>query len=142
MKLKILNINFKSRDEFLENTKKEILGEGIPKKNELIFDSIETFKRVMGQNKLEILMAISRLSPDSIYGLKKLLNREYPHVLKDCRQLESLGLIQFVKSEGAKRQLRPILVFEYDLIRVNSDIEEIFPISERSNRILLEAKVG
>jgi len=142
MKPKILNINFKSRDEFLEDTKKEILGEGIPKKNELIFDSIETFKRAMGQNKLEILMAISRLNPESVYRLEKLLNRKYPHVLKDCRKLESLGLIRLVKSEGAKRQLRPELVFEYDLIRVNSDIEEIFPISERSNRVLLEAKVG
>lgn len=142
MKLKILNISFKSRDEFLDDTKKEILGKGVSKNNELIFGSIETFKRVMGQNKLEILMAISRLKPESIYRLEKILNRKYPHVLKDCRQLESLGLIKLVESEGVKRSLRPELVFEYDLIKVNSDIEEIFPISERSNRVLLEAKIG
>lgn len=109
----------------------------IDKENEIYFDSLNTFQKFMSQNKLQILMAISRLKPESVYQLEKMVGRQYPHVLKDCRMLESFGFIRLVESEGAKKQLRPELKFNYDLIRVNSVIEEILNISERPNQILL-----
>lgn len=145
MSLKVLNINFQNKDEFLNEIRGALFAGEKTKsqEKELSFDSIDTFKRLMSQNKLQILMAISRLRPESIYQLQKYLpNRKYPHILKDCRQLESLGFIKLVESEGAKRQLRPQLTFAYDIIKVNPKIPElveIFNISERSNRVLLEA---
>lgn len=141
MNLKVLNINFLSKDEFLDDIRGAIFGENesCDKEDELNFDSFESFKRFMSQNKLQILMAISQLKPESIYQLEKRLNRKYPHVLKDCRQLESFGFIELVESEGAKKQLCPKLIFDFDIIKVNSSLEEVFSISERSKRTLLEA---
>lgn len=144
MKLKILNIKFETRDEFMNDIRDSLFsGKSSTEGNkELSFDSLDTFKRFMSQNKLQILMAISRLKPESIYQLEKQLNRKYPHVLKDCRQLEALGFIKLIESEGAKKQLHPELAFDYDLIKVNSTLEEIFPISEKSNKILLDANAS
>ena len=148
MSLEVLNIDFQNKDEFLNEIRGSLFeGEKTQSyEKELSFDSIDTFKRVMSQNKLQILMAISRLRPESVYQLEKYLpNRKYPHILKDCRQLESLGFIKLIENEGAKRQLRPELVFDYDIIKVNAknrELMEIFNISERSNRILLEANAS
>lgn len=144
MKLKILNVKFEGRDDFMNDIRESLFEGKDPSKGnkDLSFDSIETFKRFMSQNKLQILMAISRLKPESIYQLEKILSRKYPHVLKDCRQLEALGFIKLIEADGARKQLQPELVFDYDLIKVNSILEEIFPISERSNQVLLEANPG
>ncbi len=144
MKLKILNVVISSRKKFMADLRKSIsLGENSEEENNSIsFDSFETFKRLVTANKLEILMAIARLKPESINQLAKLLNREYPHVLKDCHSLEVLGFIKFEEVEGARKQFVPRLVFDYDIIHVKSKIEEIFPITEQSNRVLLSAQVG
>lgn len=144
MKLKILNIIFSSNEEFMSDLKTALFKGGNTKlANESItFDSIETFKRLMTSNKLEILMAIARFRPESIKQLAKQVNREYPHVLKDCKSLEILGFIQFDKVEGARKQFIPKRIFEYDIIRVRSHIEEIFSITEKSNKVLLSAKVS
>lgn len=142
MKLKILNVVISSRKKFMADLRKSVSsGEILEEENNSIsFDSFETFKRLVTANKLEILMAIARLRPESINQLAKLLNREYPHVLKDCHSLQVLGFIKFEEVEGARKQFVPMLVFDYDIIHVKSKIEEIFPITEQSNRVLLTAQ--
>jgi predicted transcriptional regulator len=144
MKLKILKVIISRRKEFLTELRNAInTSESTEEENDSIsFDSIETFKRLMTANKLEILMAIARLKPASINQLAKLLNREYPHVLKDCHSLEVLGFIKLEEVGAARKQFTPTLIFDYDIIHVKSQIEEIFPITEQSNRVLLTAQVG
>jgi|APGre2960657468_1045069.scaffolds.fasta_scaffold10117_4 predicted transcriptional regulator len=144
MKLKILKVIISSRKVFIADLRKAIhSGENSEEEDHSIsFDSIENFKRLMTANKLEILMAIARLKPASINQLAKLINREYPHVLKDCRSLKVLGFIKLEEVGAARKQLAPMLIFDYDIIHVKSQIEEIFPITEQSNRVLLTAQVG
>jgi len=144
MSLKKLNINFKSKDEFLAQIKSALTENKKANDNfdELVFDDISSFKRFMSSNKVEVLMAISRRNPESIYQLAKIVNRQYPHVLKDVKQLQNFGFIKLVDCNGDKKQIRPELLFDYDMIKVNSYLEEIFPISAKSNQILLEAMVG
>ncbi len=144
MKLNILNIVISTRKKFIADMKRSIVS-GKDSNDEfhtIVFDSLETFKRIMTINKLHILMAISRLKPESINQLAKSLNREYPHVLKDCNSLKDLGFIKLNEIGGARKQLMPTLIFEFDIIRVKTKLEEIHPISERSNNILLTAKVA
>lgn len=136
MGLKILNVKIHSTKEFMKDVKESLLGKN-KILNTLSFDSIETFKKVISANRLQILMAVSRLKPESINQLAKLLDREFPHVLKDCRALEEFGFIKFEEAKGPRKQISPRLASEYDIIRVNSTLEEIFPISERSNQLLL-----
>ena len=144
MKLKILNIVFDSHDEFMSDIKNILKkGKKSQEMNESIsFDSFETFKRLMTSNKLEILMAIARLRPESINQLAKQINREYPHVLKDCNSLATLGFIKLEEGDGARKQFTPKLIFDYDIIRVKSKIEEFLPITEQSNKVLLSARIG
>lgn len=144
MKLKILDILISSNDEFLGELKEAIFnGKNSERANKSIsFDSSESFNRLMTSNKIQILMAIARLQPDSINKLAKILNREYPHVLKDCKVLELLGFIKLNEKVSARKQLIPKLSFDYDVIRVKSSIEKMIPISEKSNYVLLTAKVS
>lgn len=144
MRLSILDIKFRSLDLLFEQTEKAVRKKKriIDKRNELYFDSEKSFMKFMTQNKQQILKAISRLEPESVYQLAKIVNREYPHVLKDCRGLESFGFIKMVETDLSKKQVKPVLVFDYDIIKVNSKnpgMLEILNISENSNKILLEA---
>jgi predicted transcriptional regulator len=138
MKLKILNVVITTHEQFVSSMKKSLSTKVLSQQSHTIeFDSFDTFKRVINLNKIQILMAIARLKPVSINQLSKLLDREFPHVLKDCYSLETYGFIKLEETGGARRQLTPKLIFDYDLIRVKTNIEEILPISERSNHILL-----
>lgn len=141
MKLSVLTIQFESVDDFMADIEDCIFNGKDPaiSNKSLSFDSFETFKRLISHNKIQVLIAISRLKPESIYQLEKLLNRQYPHVLKDCRQLENLGFIKLIESNGVKKQLRPSLVFEYDVIKVDTPLQQVFNISKRSNDVLLKA---
>jgi predicted transcriptional regulator len=133
MKLRALNIIISNLQQFKTNL--------LSDNDSIEFDSIETFKRVMSFNKLQILMAITRLKPESINKLAKYLAREYPHVLKDCYSLEAYGFIELKNTGDARKQLTPKLVFEYDFIRVKSELEEILPISEKSKNVLLKQQL-
>ena len=136
-KLKVLNIIFSSNEDFMNDLKGALSGNKLVGASDSIsFDSFETFKRVMTSNKIEILMAIARLRPESINQLAKFINREFPHVLKDCRSLETLGFIKLIDSDGAKKQFAPRLIFDYDVIRVQSKFEKFLPITQESNNIL------
>lgn len=143
MKLKVLNIKISKRDDFFKGVE-ESLNSGqafYDKSNSIEFESMDIFKRLMTKNKLQILICISRIRPQSINQLAKFLQREYPHVLNDCHALETYGFIKLEDVEGLRKQFRPKLVFDFDLIRVQTRLEEIIPISEKSNQILLSSQI-
>jgi predicted transcriptional regulator len=140
MKLKTLTVHFSTNDEFLKDTKSSLFTDD--DEYSLSFDSMETFKNTLTQNRLDILMAIAREKPESIYQLAKYLNREHTHVAKDCKILEFLGFIVLAETEGAKKQYVPRLVFDYDFIIVKDKMEKIFSISKKSNEFILKSMVS
>ena len=113
MKLKFLNIVFQEPADFFAE-----INDAIASKRSidtraariLTFDSEKTFNNVMSVNKLQILRAISQQKPDSVYQLALLLGR---------------------------KSLRPVLSFEYDVIRCDSAIIAPYTISERAEALLL-----
>lgn len=146
MKLKTLNILFSSNAEFMSDLKSALFENktSIDMTDSISFDSLDTYNKVMTPKKLQLIMAIARLKPESINHLARLLSREYAHVFKECKMLQTLGFIKLVEvGSGQKKQSQPLLAFNYDLIRVKAPIEVIFSITEESNRVLLdEARVG
>lgn len=143
MKLKFLNIVFKATDELFKDINKTLnSGKGMNTRAEniLIFDSVKTFNNVMTVNKIQILRAISQLRPESVYQLAISLGREPQHVLKDCRQLESYKFIKLEKTNSGRNSIRPVLTFEYDIIKTDSPIISPYTISERSERLLTNQK--
>lgn len=139
MKLKILNIIFNTSEAFLKSVEGALFDNknSLEMNESISFDSLETFRRVITPNKLQILIAISRTKPESINQLAKKLCREYPHVLKDTKSLLALGFVKLEEAEGARNQFTPKLIFDYDIMRVRTELEEIFLISERSNSVML-----
>lgn len=139
--LKKLIIHFQSIDDlFSEVTSAIESGEGSTDSyNSLNFDSLETYKSYMTSNKAEILSAISKLRPESVYKLAQHLNRRPQHVTADCNSLESHGFIKLIKEESGRRQIRPELVFDYDVIFAESGEAMPILVSEKSERVLAEA---
>ena len=139
MSFKILEIHIESLDQFIGKINGALFeGKHLkPRKNVINVGSVETFKKIMSSHRLEIIIAIARLKPESIYQLAKFVDREYAHVLKDCKSLETFGFIKLTESKTAKRQSTPKLVFDYDLIRVNGKLEEILVITEKPNKLLM-----
>ena len=140
MKLKFLCITFQPpRDFFAEIDKALKSGKGMKRKEEntLTFDSVKTFNHVMTVNKIQILRVISQANPESVYRLATILGREPQHVLKDCRQLEAYKFIRLEETKSGRNSIRPVLTFDYDVIKADSRIISPYTISERSEKLLM-----
>lgn len=120
---KALHIKFKS----LEDLKNELLD--LPKKkqsyiqprNVILFESLNSFRNFMTIQKLEILMAISTKNPKSVYELAQIVGRAIAPVQKDCHSLAKAQFIYFVKENGGRQALKPLLRFNYDRIQVEME---------------------
>lgn len=145
MSLKFLNIIFQESKDFFADIDKAIKsGKGMNrrKENTLTFDSVKTFNNLMTINKVQILRAISQLRPESVYQLATFLGREPQHVLKDCRQLESYKFLKLEETNNGRNSLKPVLTFDYDVIKTDSPIISPYTISERSERLLMDEKAA
>ena len=58
--------------------------------------------KVLSQPRLEILSAILKDHPKSIYALAKLINRDFKNVHADVKLLADVGLIE-LRTSGKKR---------------------------------------
>lgn len=120
MKLKQVKITVKNRTQALKNFA-EVLhqakkGEDITPHYEVSFENIEALRKVLTEKRLELLHVIKEQSPDSIYELAQLVDRDINSVKDDIHVLEELGLISLEEIHEARRRVRPLL--EFDRIQV------------------------
>lgn len=141
MSLKKLTIHFQSIDDLFEdiNNAIDVDETHVDSPRAIYFDSIKTYRAFMTSNKSQILNSISKMKPSSVYELAQYLERRPQHVLADCRSLESHGFISLIQEETGRRQLRPELTFEYDVILVEDKSAMPLAISEESERVLASA---
>lgn len=118
---KILNIYFKSLDEFEKEFTKAMdkRQKLIQPQNYLYFDSVESFRNFMSIQKLELLTVIACQKPISIYELAKLLDRDFAQVQRDCVGLEGNGFIKLIESKNGRHQKKPVLAFNYNAIIIH-----------------------
>jgi len=109
MKSKNLKISIKSgkqlKSEFvsaLKGKRREIQDE-----NQIIFNSVKSFSRILTKNRLEILIYLNHHAPKSIYDLAKGLKRDFKNVHTDVKKLSSLGLIRVEKTGNSTGGLVP-----------------------------------
>ncbi len=62
------------------------------------FPNITEFRRCFTDKRIELLKAIKKHEPESVYALAKLLKRDYKNVYDDVKYLADLGLID--RAEG------------------------------------------
>ncbi len=104
MKLKKVKIVIQSLDDIKSEWKDALKGKvrGVEKKGSITFLSLEAVAKVLSQPRLEILAAILKDHPKSIYALAKLLDRDFKNVHADVKLLADVGLIE-LRTSGKKR---------------------------------------
>ncbi len=120
MKNKILEIHFQSLADFKKEIKKALTKRefSIQPSHHIFFDSVESFRKFMTIQKIELLTAISAQKPSSIYELAKMLDRDFAAVLRDCKSLEGAGFIKLKDTKNSKNTKIPALSFAYSVIAV------------------------
>lgn len=73
----------------------------------LNFESFADFARLMSEANLQLLRAIAQNEPGSIRQAAELVGRNYKEVHGNLRDLESLGVIEFVQEGRSKRPVVP-----------------------------------
>jgi predicted transcriptional regulator len=111
MKAKKIDIGIKdlktSLKDFSETWKKLESGKKIKKEEGLYFDSIDTMRNVLTNNRLLILKTIRKNKPGSVYELAKILNRDLKSVNQDLKLLSEIGLVALEKIETERKRVIP-----------------------------------
>ena len=87
---------------------------------EELFEEVSTVRALLSNERARIIHTIKTSSPGSLYGLAKLLGRDFKSVRKDISILEHFGIVGLVKTskKGQKRQsLKPVL--KLDTLQLN-----------------------
>ena len=109
MKSKNLKVVIKSskqsKSEFLAALKGKKLM--IQADNEVVFNSVKSFMRIMTKNRVEILIYLNHHNPKSIYALAKGLGRDVKNVHSDIKKLANMDLILIEKSGNSRGGLVP-----------------------------------
>jgi predicted transcriptional regulator len=111
MKVKKIDIGIKGLQEslkdFAETWKKLEAGKKVKKEEGIYFDSIDTMRAVLTNNRLLIIKTIKDNKPGSVYELAKMLGRDLKNVNQDLKMLAEIGLITLEKTETDKKRVVP-----------------------------------
>lgn len=122
MKVKKIDIGIKrlkeSLKDFADTWKKLEAGKRVKKEEGIYFDSIDTMRGVLTNNRLLILKTIREHHPQSVYELAKLLGRDLKNVNQDLKLLAGIGLVTLRKSETDKKRVIPHVDYSKILLEI------------------------
>jgi len=111
MKLKKIDIGIKglekSLQDFARAWKSLESGRKVKPEKGTYFDSIDTMRSVLTNNRLLILKAIRKHHPKSVYELAKQLGRDLKNVNHDLRLLSDIGLVTLETTEIDRKRVVP-----------------------------------
>lgn len=122
MKVKKIDIGIKnlkdSLKDFADTWKKLEKGKRVKKEEGIYFDSIDTMRSILTNNRLLILKTIREQNPNSIYELAKLLRRDLKNVNQDLKLLYDIGLVTLEKLEEDKKRVIPHVEYSKILLEI------------------------
>ncbi len=111
MKVKKIDIGIKDLKESLKDFAgtwgKLQAGKKVKKEEGVYFESIDTMRAVLTNNRLLILKTIRENHPGSVYELAKMLGRDLKNVNQDLKLLADIGLVSLEKTETDKKRVVP-----------------------------------
>ena len=111
MKLKKIDIGIKGLEESLQDFARawKTLESGKKVKSEkgIYFDSIDTMRSVLTNNRLLVLKTIRKQHPKSVYELAKQLGRDLKNVNQDLRLLSDIGLVTLETTQIDRKRVIP-----------------------------------
>lgn len=75
-------------------------GKEVKRERGTYFTSLEAARKVLTPKRLELLRAIRRERPESLYRLARLVGRDLKNVQEDVRALAELGLVSLKKTRS------------------------------------------
>lgn len=122
MKLKNIKISIKSDNEIFEEIKqvckKLEQGEKVTKHQGISFDDLDTMRKILTDERLRILRTIKKESPQSIYELAKILQRDIKNTFDDVQFLAQMGLIELKKSQEGRERTTPQVKYDKILLEI------------------------
>ncbi len=121
MKIKKVLIKIEPKEKFYGEIKKVFadLDKGrLPsrKPEKVSFESLEDMRKVLTERRLELLRAIKRVQPKSIYELAHAVNRDIKNVRDDLLLLKNVGLVSLKREDAARSIVVPVV--QYDRINI------------------------
>ena len=111
MKVKKIDIGIKGLSESLKDFaaawKKAESGKKVSKEESIYFESIDTMRSVLTNNRLLILKTIRERKPGSVYELANMLERDLKNVNQDLKLLADIGLVTLEKTVADKKRVVP-----------------------------------
>jgi len=122
MKVKKIDIGIKglkeSLKDFAETWKKLEAGKKVKKEESIYFDSIDTMRAVLTNNRLLILKTIRDRHPQSVYELATMLGRDSKNVNQDLKLLAGVGLVTLEKTETDKKRVMPVVGYNKIMLEI------------------------
>ena len=88
-------------EDFRKTWKALERGREVRRQGGTYFTSLEAARKVLTPKRLELLRAIRKENPDSLYRLARVVGRDLKNVQEDVRALAELGLVSLRKTRGS-----------------------------------------
>ena len=116
MKVKNIVIEVKSVEDTLKEVK-EVMekikdGKLVKKKESISFNNIDIMRKVLTNKRLELIKAIKKYKPKSIYELAKIVKRDSKSVNMDLKTLSNLGMVDLKSKERGRENIVPSVDYE------------------------------
>lgn len=122
MKVKKIDIGIKglkeSLKDFADAWKKLDSGKDVKKEEGIYFNSIDTMRSVLTNNRLFILKVIREQKPKSVYELAKIVRRDLKNVNQDVKLLADIGLVTLEKVDTDKKRIIPHVDYAKILLEI------------------------
>lgn len=102
----------KVADEFRKTLSHLRKGDEIAQHHEVSFETIGALRKVVTPKRLELLHMIKQHSPQSIYELAKLVNRDIKSVNTDIKILADLDMISLEEHQEERKKVKPTVSFD------------------------------
>ncbi|MBI1935841.1 hypothetical protein HYS31_05360 [Candidatus Woesearchaeota archaeon] len=116
MKIKNIAVEIKSVEDTLKEAKgvMEKLKEGksVSKKESISFSNIDIMRKALTNKRLELIKAIKRYKPKSIYQLAKIVERDSKSVNADLKLLNNLGMVDLKPQERGRENIVPRVEYQ------------------------------
>ena len=117
MKIRKIKVVIQPDEEFWKELRQDMkrIDKGerkLIREESIVFHSIDQFRKVMTNKRIELLKVIKHKKPESVYELAKLVTRSVDNVNNDVRFLEQLGFIETEKMRKGRHKLTPSVDFD------------------------------
>lgn len=123
MKVKNIKIVIKSDEEIFKEIKEVVKkiesGEKVNKHEGVSFDSIDSMRKVLTEERLRVLRTVRKERPASVYELAKKLKRDIKNTFNDVQFLAQAGLLELKKTKVGRERNTPLVNYDKILLEIS-----------------------